>query len=503
VPDLHREGYEYTPYRDTGDFRYDVHNGFFQTRIGNDSDLIHFFESSGPELEKALIACLKNADSDTKIDVLKAGSTLSGAGDAEFAKAALQLALDPNKEVRETVSYVYENNQRGVLNINKPGLRPDPELVSIITRILESPDENAQATVLPLLAALPTDSPWVRQPEIMTALRALLAREPRVNNYGRVLTAAAAFPDLMEEPKIREQVSAALQDPAQDVQRAAIQIALERLNNPREAEANRQLFDNLGSSQRTVMIEEVNDPKFLLNHFGVSGGAVSQDRAYFLGGGSQKNKPPELLENPIVFHAVLQSLQDRDANVRAAALDLLRKVKGIERRTEFRAALEQLQSDPNPRLSTIAKNVLGGKRLSEALADVKPGSVLDFNYFMAKIEPILATQGEDGKACVMCHATHVIFRLHPPNAEGHFSPQDSEDNYKYAMRVVDINNPAHSLMLVKPTRPTDSAGNVADYLATHNGGQRWPGNEASWQYKTILQWIRGARLENTTETASK
>ncbi len=94
---------------------------------------------------------------------------------------------------------------------------------------------------------------------------------------------------------------------------------------------------------------------------------------------------------------------------------------------------------------------------------MKPGSVLDFNYFVAKVEPILATTGADGKACVMCHATHVIFRLHPPNAEGQFSPQDSEENYKYAMRVVDINDPAHSLMLIKPTRPTDSAGDVADY----------------------------------------
>jgi hypothetical protein len=63
------------------------------------------------------------------------------------------------------------------------------------------------------------------------------------------------------------------------------------------------------------------------------------------------------------------------------------------------------------------------------------------------------------------------------------------------MRVVDINNPSHSLMLIKPTRPTDSAGNIGDYLAMHNGGQRWPGNESSWQYKTILQWVRGAGLQ--------
>ncbi len=170
-------------------------------------------------------------------------------------------------------------------------------------------------------------------------------------------------------------------------------------------------------------------------------------------------------------------------------------MKDIEQRPDFRAALDQLQKDNNPRLKLIATSVLEGKKLSDALKDVQPGSVLDFNYFVTKIEPILATPGADGKACVFCHASHVIFKLLPPNSEGVFSPQDSEDNYKYAMRVVDINDPGHSLILIKPTRPTDSAGNVGDYLATHNGGQRWPGNESSWQYRTILQWIRGSQLQ--------
>jgi hypothetical protein len=177
----------------------------------------------------------------------------------------------------------------------------------------------------------------------------------------------------------------------------------------------------------------------------------------------------------------------------------LRKSRGIDKRAEFRTAMERMRQDPNPRLRLIANNVIEGKRLSEALADVKPGSVLDFNYFVSKVEPILATAGADGKACVMCHASHVIFKLHPPNADGQFSPQDSEENYKYAMRVVDIADPAQSLMLVKPTRPTDSAGDVADYLATHNGGQRWPGNESSWQYRTILSWVRGAKASGGTE----
>ena len=157
--------------------------------------------------------------------------------------------------------------------------------------------------------------------------------------------------------------------------------------------------------------------------------------------------------------------------------------------------MEKLKDDPNPRLRLISTNILVGKTLAEALKDVEPGAVLDYAYFVAKVEPILATPGPDGKACVMCHANHVIFKLKPPNQEGSFSSPDSRENYRYAMRVVDINDPQHSLILIKPTRPTDAGADVSDYYATHNGGQRWKGNESSWQYKTILEWIRGERLD--------
>ena len=494
VPDLHEPGYEYPPYRETADFRYDIHNGFYQTRIGNDSDLIHFFRSSGPELEEALIACLRGADSDTKINVLKAGSALSGAGDQQFAEAALQLALDPDKQVRDTVQYVYENGQRGVLNINSTGA-PDPALVKTISDILNQGTPEAQAVALPLLAGLPNNSPWAQQPEIVAALRSMLERTPRVANYAQVLTAAASFPELMQEPRLRDQALDAFVDPVPDVQRAGIQIALSRFLDDAALEPMiAKAFDNLGSSQRAILIEEVDDPKFM-RQLGVSGGAVSQDRAYVLG-----YKEPDFLEKPVVFQAVMKSLGDRDANVRAAALDLLRKVKGIEQNPQFRTALERLRSDPNQRLQLIATRILEGKNLQEALSDVQPGSVLDFNFFVSKVEPILAASGADGKACVMCHASHVIFKLRPPNTEGQFSSQDSEANYRYAMRVVDIRNPNHSLMLIKPTRPTDAAGNVDDYLATHNGGQRWQGDESSWQYKTILEWIRGARLQASNQS---
>ena len=107
--------------------------------------------------------CLQGADDIMKIEVLKAGSTLSGAGDERFTLAALTLSEDPNLEVRQTVRYVYEDGQRGVLNLDAPAA-PDPHLVSKVVEILKNGNPDSQAVVLPLLAALPSDSPWAQQP---------------------------------------------------------------------------------------------------------------------------------------------------------------------------------------------------------------------------------------------------------------------------------------------------------------------------------------------------
>jgi HEAT repeat protein len=499
VPDLHRPGYEYPPYREAVDFKYDVHNGFYQTRIGNDSDLIHFFKSSGPELEEALINCLQGADESMKINVLKAGSTLSEAGGPRFALAVLNLSEDPSADVRQTIRYVYEDGQRGILNLSSAtASAPDPALVARVVEILEHGNPDSQAVVLPLLSALPANSAWEQQADVENALRALLEKTPRPANYGQVLDAASSFGPLMSDPKIQQQVFAGLHSYNPAVQRAAVEICLEHfLNNPEKAPLVKAAFSNLSNSTLNILFEEAANPQFLKKRFGIAGGAVSQDQDYLnRHAGELKLKEP--LDDPIVVDTIVAALLNPDGNTSAAALDTLRKVKGIEQRADFRAAMSQLRNSTNPRLKLIATSILQGKNIDDALRDVQPGSVLDFRFFVTRIEPILAKQGPDGKACVFCHASHVIFKLLPPNAQGVFSDQDSEDNYKYAMRVVDIGDPSKSLILIKPTRPTDSAGNVGDYTATHNGGQRWHGNQSSEEYQTILQWIRGAR----TETAS-
>lgn len=497
VPDLDQPNYVYPPYQETADFKYDPHNSFYQTRVGNDSDLIHFFHSSGPELEEALIACLKGANSDMKMEVLKAGSTLEGAGDQRFALAALNLTMDPDSQVRQTVSYVYQDGQRGVLNINSPDV-PDPNLVKTVVEILRQGDPGARSVVLPLLASLPDNSPWTRQSDVAGAVGALLSQSPRPKDYALVLTAASSFGSLISDPGFQDRVFQGLDDADPGVEKASIDIMLERfVNAPASASRVAEAFSRLGGKQRAILIAEVSDPKFMRLHLGTTSLGISQDAAGLLAGkyGYTQYKAPNFLTDPVVLKAVIASLYDQDANVRASALDALRRAPDIEKQPDFTAALHKLQNDPNPRLQLIAANVLGGKTLADALTDVKPNTVLNYDYFVKRVEPILAQVGPDGKACVICHASHAIFKLTGPDEQGKFLPSMSEQNYKYAMRVVDISDPRHSLILVKPTHKPETGGNVNDYYASHNGGQRWKDNENSWQYKTILEWIEGAKLQ--------
>jgi hypothetical protein len=335
------------------------------------------------------------------------------------------------------------------------------------------------------------------------ALVEMLTKKPQPGNYAQVLFAASSFPAIMHQPGPQAQALNVLNSPIGDVRRAAIDIAFEHfLNDPAIEPSLKTAFSRLSPLAQRTFMEEAANPEFLKKRLGLSGGAVSQDQDYLnRNAGIKRLKTP--LEFPLVVDTVMTSLLAPDANVSAAALDTLGKVKGIEKRTEFRAAMEKLGQSNNPRLKLIAARVLEGKDLGDALRDVEPGSVLDFRFFESKVEPILAARGPDGLACVFCHSNHVIFKLQPPNAQGVFSDQDSEENYKYAMRVVNVADPAQSLMLIKPTRPTDSAGDVGNYLATHNGGQRWQANQKSREYQTILEWIRGARLDTATSDNGK
>jgi hypothetical protein len=151
-----------------------------------------------------------------------------------------------------------------------------------------------------------------------------------------------------------------------------------------------------------------------------------------------------------------------------------------------------LAVDPAPRIARLARALVEGRAPGSAFSG-GDSELLDYEFFVRNVQPIFARRGADGQACVVCHESHVVLKLQPPEAGDRFGDKRSRENYRHALGVVNLAEPEKSLLLIKPTRPTDSSGDVSDYLATHNGGQRWPGNERSPEYQILLQWIRGAR----------
>jgi hypothetical protein len=439
VPRLHEaaSGFVYEPYRETADFRYGAKNSFQIVRLGNDSDLIHLFADSGPALANALLNCLKGADAELTLEVVKAGSVLGEAVTPEFSAAMLGLLDGANVELSAAVRYVYEHDQRGKLRLGA-------DMAPLCTKLLTSKKPDALAVVLPLLGA----SELTRDPYLTGAVESLL-KDETLPQFGEVLSAASQFPSIADAPLIRTQILAVLKSGNEQAGQAAVELVLSRyLTDARLAALTQQFLDATHGRLRSMLVDQLDPNKYSLK--------VTAANSYRTGGEPPLPADNNLFSSGQVVETIASSLTAPDRNVREAARDLV-------------AQHERLQKE-----GSIAP-------VYHAPARTEP----DMAYFLERVQPILQKPGADGKACVMCHASHAVFKLSPGNAE---------QNYRNALKVINVNEPRKSLLLIKPTKPNDSVADPTLYLGTHNGGERWVGNEASPQYQTILEWIRGAKL---------
>jgi hypothetical protein len=433
VPRLHEPDFQYQPYAEAAGFRYGAQNEMHVTRLGNDADLPRLFADSGTELERAILKCLDGADREMKVQVIKAGSVLGDAATPAFTRAMLQLAA-----TEPAVTYVYSHQQRGKLTLGSPD-QPDAELQQQVARLIDSRQPETLGIVLPLLAELPVGSPFTRDEKLSWSVEKLL-REDKVS--GEALRAAAVFADIADTPLMRTDMLQALQSGDRDARRAAVDLVLSRyVTDPTTNELSRQFIDAMQPEDRAALIDKLDPSKFALRL-----SAASSYRAAT--GGEPLPEDDNLFSSPVVREVISDSLHSNSDPVRQAAIDIARE---------------------QPKLGLSV--------------DAAPRTTPDFNYFAAKIQPILAARGADGKACVMCHASHAIFKL----------SLNVRENYTNALKVIDTTQPRRSLLLIKPTRPNDAAGDANLYLSTHNGGERWPGNEDSPEYQILLNWIRGEK----------
>jgi hypothetical protein len=157
---------------------------------------------------------------------------------------------------------------------------------------------------------------------------------------------------------------------------------------------------------------------------------------------------------------------DKIAGDRGADTHLLeKKLAGMPDATEVVAAMQPPKGGPiTPATLTRKEAPAKQRKLDEA-------------FFKAYVEPILHKKGKDGNACANCHVTHTLFNA----------------TWSTVMNVVNTSDPEDSLILRKPTSSADSEGVVGSKDLAHGGGVRW--QRGSIEYETILQWIKGAKLD--------
>lgn len=123
-----------------------------------------------------------------------------------------------------------------------------------------------------------------------------------------------------------------------------------------------------------------------------------------------------------------------------------------------------------------------GEKLTAALQ-----GLLDYDYYREKVEPLFVELGSDGSSCATCHNTHAVFNLKPLPSNGQYGLAESRHNYANALKVIDVDDPSRSLMLLKPISPRQTN---EDTGFGHAGGVRWQQGANSEQWKLVYEWIR-------------
>jgi hypothetical protein len=172
---------------------------------------------------------------------------------------------------------------------------------------------------------------------------------------------------------------------------------------------------------------------------------------------------------------------------------LAERASTIVRETNY-FAVDKIAGDRGPDTALLEKKLASMAEASDVVAAMTPpkgGPItpatlaprgrqrqLDEAFFKAYVEPILHKKGRDGNACANCHVTHTLFNA----------------TWSTVMNVVDTDNPENSLILSKPTSSAESEGVAGSNQLAHGGGVRW--QRGSIEYETILEWIKGAKLDS-------
>ena len=421
------------------------------SRIGNDVETVKFYEEGAPTIEKALVPLLTATKASMRKQAVIAAFTVRDNNLEELPLLVMRRLLDPDKDVRAVADEFYPSLPLQVRERNRL------EAIAVLKALLASSSAEAQVAAIDRVKAIGLEA--ARQEKFDQQIKQFV-----LTADGKVAAAAfralADFPHLRSDAAIEARLAAALQSTNQQLVRSGLQLVFAKAEwrEPHAvAAALDSLFKTEDAAKRRLILGLIND----------TAKADNDQR---------------------LMNLVAASLSDKDEQVRAAALSAARRVRSLAAQPTIRAAVAKIASDPNERLQEQAIALYGDGKSTTVTA-----KTLDYEFFAARIMPLLAVKGRDGNACVTCHDTHAILRLSRPDAAGKFTDSQLRENYTSALRVVDTINPENSLLLRKPISDASQEGVVGARRTPHGGGPRWSGIEDP-AYRTVLEWINGAKL---------
>ncbi len=429
------------------------------TRVGNDIETVVFYAEGAPAMERALTPLVNSPDAARRERAILAAYTLRDNALTDLPLAVMRRLNDPDARVRAASNEFYRSLPLKIVERNRR------EAVETLKELLSSEYPEAQIAALDRVKAL--GAGFARDEKFDEEVKNFALRTgdgADKKTAAAALRALADFPHLADDAGVERRIASALQSPDAEISRAAAQVTLrtpQLRERPAIAAALDALLKSQSASQRRMILDLID------------------------------------ADTPIgadlrIINLLADALEDREEAVRSAALGAVRRVKSLQSNAAIRAGLAKLTRDPNQRLQGLAIAMYQGQDGGVAL-DLRADELLDYNFFVRRVMPLLARRGADGNACVNCHTTHTIFKLVEPDREGRFTEEQLRENYRSALRVVDVANPENSLIIRKPTGDASQEGLVGSKKTPHGGGMRWNGlNDSATQ--TVLEWINGAKL---------
>jgi len=425
-------------------------------RIGNDLEPMLFHDDMAVQVGAALTAQMVDPDPMIRGLALQALVTIRGDRSAALAHAVARRLGDTIDSVRTWALTMTREFPMEVA----PG-EADPRTVALADELLAQPGPFAQAAALQILGRLGPVPGVEPAGDPATKVRSRLAAENAAVRAA-ALDALRSFPELWAEGPVREAIRGGLDDADPQARVAALRMALEPKAKIAES-ALRKALEDPSALPRIALLERM----------------ASES---------------ELRGDLRLIGVVSNALVDKHGGVSEKALQLIQTHSSLVANAAVEESLRELMRSnaTSDRQREIAKALLASRGHSSAGGAT--GDRLDLAYFQAKVLPVFNHLGEDGQNCMGCHRSHTILRMIPPGKDGHWSSEDVRANYRAALRVVNLAQPAASLLVLKPTweaAEEAEAQNDATRKA-HTGGVRFEKN--SGEYQTLLDWINGARL---------